>query len=548
MAHHISDALTATETELSTSTNGEEAMMKARHEKWMAEHGRTYKDDVEKAQRFEVFKGNADFIDRTNAAGDKKYILAANKFADVAREEFVAKYTGLTHVSSSRPRKVPRFKYEKLTLSSEDQQAVDWRKRGAVTAVKNQGSCGCAWAFSVVAAMEGIHQISTGNLVSLSEQQLVDCSINLGNNGCHGGTMTRAFQYVVSNGGLTFEDDYPYNGSQGMCKSVQPAVTIIGFQDVRSGDEAILAAAVANQPVSVAVDANNFQFYNGGIFTNDSCGKNLVNHAVTVVGLDIAEDGTNYWLLKNSWGTNWGESGYMRLERGTNACGVAEMATYPVVNPGPMSSPKPAVVPTASPPAPRVVPIRKRKRHMRRVLIISLVAPLFALFICAIISFGFITGHIKGSKDGVDKTNVEDAVQVWGLEGSSSGFTVYDLLQVLDATCNFSEENKLGQGGFGPIYKGRFPDGTEIAVNRLASHSGQGLKEFKNEIQLIAKLQHTNLVRLLGCCCQGEEKMLIYEYLPNKSLDYFIFVVTWLLSMLLRVSSQSNLTYSASGW
>jgi len=112
---------------------------------------------------------------------------------------------------------------------------------------------------------------------------------------------------------------------------------------------------------------------------------------------------------------------------------------------------------------------------------------------------------------------------VWDIEGSNPEFTFYEFSQVLEATNNFSVENKLGQGGFGPVYKGQFPDGLDIAVKRLASHSGQGLTEFKNEVQLIAKLQHRNLVRLLGCCSQGEEKMLIYEYLLNKSLDFFIF-------------------------
>ncbi|CAD6256426.1 unnamed protein product [Miscanthus lutarioriparius] len=117
----------------------------------------------------------------------------------------------------------------------------------------------------------------------------------------------------------------------------------------------------------------------------------------------------------------------------------------------------------------------------------------------------------------------DDEALVWGMEGKSSQLMVYDFTEVLQATGDFSEENKLEQGGFGPVYKGRFPDGMEIAVKRLSSHSGQGFMEFKNEIQLIAKLQHTNLVRLLGCCSQGEEKILVYEYLPNKSLDFFIF-------------------------
>ncbi|CAL4992847.1 unnamed protein product [Urochloa decumbens] len=184
----------------------------------------------------------------------------------------------------------------------------------------------------------------------------------------------------------------------------------------------------------------------------------------------------------------------------------------------------PVVAPPASVPALEVVPVQKHKRHISRVLIVSLVVPLLALFICVTISIRLISRRIKGkgSQD-MNKTNVKkDEMQDWELEGSS-GFTAYDFSQVLEATGNFSEENKLGQGGFGPVYKGRFADGMEIAVKRLASHSGQGLKEFKNEIQLIAKLQHTNLVRLLGYCCQGDEKILIYEYLPNKSLDFFIF-------------------------
>ncbi|RCV38865.1 hypothetical protein SETIT_8G176800v2 [Setaria italica] len=174
------------------------------------------------------------------------------------------------------------------------------------------------------------------------------------------------------------------------------------------------------------------------------------------------------------------------------------------------------------PPAVLAVTRRKHKRGM-----IKVVLPLLASIIGLIISFIFIKRRrIKGngSQDKHTKMNVkEDEAIVWGLEGRSSEFMIYDFPQVLEATANFSAENKLGQGGFGPVYKGRFPDGLEIAVKRLASHSGQGFTEFKNEVQLIAKLQHTNLVRLLGCCSQEEEKILIYEYLPNKSLDLFIF-------------------------
>ncbi|TVU23142.1 hypothetical protein EJB05_30253, partial [Eragrostis curvula] len=142
-----------------------------------------------------------------------------------------------------------------------------------------------------------------------------------------------------------------------------------------------------------------------------------------------------------------------------------------------------------------------------------------------VILFGFIRRHGKGkvSEEKVKMKVTEDEELIWGLEGRNSEFMVYDFAQVIEATGNFSERNKLGKGGFGPVYKGRFPDGLEIAVKRLAARSVQGFTEFKNEIQPIAKLQHTNLVRLLGCCTHGEEKILIYEYLPNKSLDFFIF-------------------------
>jgi len=157
---------------------------------------------------------------------------------------------------------------------------------------------------------------------------------------------------------------------------------------------------------------------------------------------------------------------------------------------------------------------------------IKVLIPILASVVGLVISFIFIRQRCKKGKGYQYRTKMnvkEDDVIVWGLQGRHSGFMVYDFSQILDATANFSEENKLGQGGFGPVYKGRFPDGLEIAVKRLASHTGQGFTQFKNEIQLTAKLQHTNLVRLLGCCSKEEEKILIYEYLPNKSLDLFIF-------------------------
>jgi cathepsin L len=141
--------------------------------------------------------------------------------------------------------------------------------------------------------------------------------------------MDNAFEYIINNGGITTGDAYQYTAIQDMCQSVQSAVTISGYQDVPRYDEEALAVAVSNQPVSVGVDANNFQFYDGGVMTADSCGTDL-NHAVTIVGYGTAEDGSLYWLIKNSWGETWGEGGYLRLERGFNTCGVAMLASYPV--------------------------------------------------------------------------------------------------------------------------------------------------------------------------------------------------------------------------
>ncbi|KAM3207459.1 hypothetical protein ACQJBY_062607 [Aegilops geniculata] len=163
------------------------------------------------------------------------------------------------------------------------------------------------------------------------------------------------------------------------------------------------------------------------------------------------------------------------------------------------------------------------------VIAMSVAAPLALVAFCVIVYCRRLRGrrNKNGTKILREKRSYKlqegDQELVWDMEAGLSGFTVYDFHEILEATSNFSEENKLGEGGFGPVYKGHFLEGLEIAVKRLASHSGQGVLEFKNEVQLIAKLQHRNLVRLLGCCSQGEEKILVYEYLPNKSLDFYIF-------------------------
>ncbi|XP_066317745.1 senescence-specific cysteine protease SAG39-like [Miscanthus floridulus] len=314
------------------------AAMASRHEKWMAEHGRTYKDEAEKARRLEIFRANAEFIDSFNAAGKHSHRLATNRFADLTDEEFRAARTGF------RPRPAPaaagsggggRFRYENFSLA-DAAQSVDWRAMGAVTGVKDQGECGCCWAFSAVAAVEGLNKIRTGRLVSLSEQELVDCDVNGEDQGCEGGLMDDAFQFIQRRGGLASESGYPYQGEDGSCRSSAAsarAASIRGHEDVPRNNEAALAAAVANQPVSVAINGEDyaFRFYDSGVLGGE-CGTDL-NHAITAVGYGTAADGSRYWLMKNSWGASWGEGGYVRIRRGVRGqgvCGLAKLPSYPV--------------------------------------------------------------------------------------------------------------------------------------------------------------------------------------------------------------------------
>lgn len=333
----------------SSSRTDDEVM--AIYEAWLVKHGKVYNALGEKEKRFQIFKDNLRFIDEHNAQ-DRPYKVGLNRFADLTNEEYRSTYLG----TKIRGQKKVSQRYAPR-VGDDLPSFVDWRKEGAVVGVKDQGSCGSCWAFSTIAAVEGISKIVTGDLVSLSEQELVDCDTSY-NEGCNGGLMDYAFEFIIKNGGIDSEEDYPYKGYDSRCDQYRKnakVVSIDDYEDVPANDEKALQKAVANQPVAVAIEGGGraFQLYVSGIFT-ETCGTSL-DHGVAVVGYGT-ENGFDYWIVRNSWGASWGEDGYIRMERNlasspTGKCGIAIEPSYPIKkgqnppNPGP-SPPSPVKPPT----------------------------------------------------------------------------------------------------------------------------------------------------------------------------------------------------------
>ncbi|KAF3655577.1 Actinidain [Capsicum annuum] len=330
--------------------------VRALYESWLIEHGKSYNALGEKEKRFEIFKDNLKYIDEHNSIPNKSYKLGLTKFADLTNDEYKSTYLGY---KSDRSRLLKNKSDRYLPKVGEKlPESVDWREKGALVDIKNQGSCGSCWAFSAVAAIESINQITTGELISLSEQELIDCDRSY-NEGCNGGLMDYAFQFVIKNGGIDSEEDYPYVEGDGTCDTFRKnakVVKIDSYEDVPENNERALQKALVHQPVSIAVEAGgkDFQHYKSGIFTG-RCGT-AVDHGVVAVGYGT-ENGMDYWIVRNSWGASWGEKGYLKMERNIASrqgkCGLAIEPSYPVKsgpnppNPGP-SPPTPAALAVVS--------------------------------------------------------------------------------------------------------------------------------------------------------------------------------------------------------
>jgi C1A family cysteine protease len=307
-------------------------------EDFKAKFGRHYPNAQEESYRHKVFRESLTLIDAENAKG-KSYTLGVTNFADLTFDEWRSQYlTG--YIPSAKKTSLGAFR---APAGFEAPDSVDWTAKGAVTPVKNQAQCGSCWSFSTTGALEGASVIAGRPLTSLSEQNILDC--DKGGNKCQGGSMDQAFDWVAQNGLLSEADDSYKCADQASttCKSstcptggskVLAVGDVTGHTDVDQ-TEGALEAAVAKQPVSVAIEAdqNVFQHYTGGVLTNEACGENL-DHGVLVVGYGT-DKGQKYWKVKNSWGTTFGEQGYIRIERGASQtggeCGIRKGAVFPTV-------------------------------------------------------------------------------------------------------------------------------------------------------------------------------------------------------------------------
>jgi len=293
--------------------------------RWSGQHGKSY-TALEMRTRYTIWRKNVDYINMWNGRKSNT-TLAMNRFGDMTNTEFSKFFLGFKQTS-----KVTK---SAITARAGLPASYSWVDQGAVTGIKNQEQCGSCWSFSTTGSVEGCHFIGTKNLVSLSEQNLMDCSYSQGNQGCDGGLMTQAMDYIISNGGIDTESSYPYTAQDGTCNynAANAGSTLSSYNNVASGDEGALQTSVYTGPTSVAIDASqsSFQFYSSGVYSDPDCSSSQLDHGVLAVGWGTdSSSSQDYWIVKNSWGTDWGQQGYIWMARNdNNMCGIATMATLP---------------------------------------------------------------------------------------------------------------------------------------------------------------------------------------------------------------------------
>jgi cathepsin L len=299
---------------------------------------RQYASAEEELNRRSIWEANVAMIRNHNLEADigvHTYTLGMNRFGDMTNAEITRQMNGLDLSLKDKLTGLDRHTY-RAPANFVAPTSVDWRPKGYVTPIKDQGQCGSCWAFSATGSLEGQHFAKTKSLVSLSEQNLVDCSGKYGNMGCRGGLMDYAFQYIKENMGIDTESSYPYEARDDTCRfnARNVGATDTGFVDVKAQSEMDLQNAIATVgPISVAIDASrsSFQFYKSGVYNEPMCSSVQLDHGVLAVGYDSV-NGQDYYIVKNSWGTSWGNMGYIWMSRNkNNQCGICTVASYPTV-------------------------------------------------------------------------------------------------------------------------------------------------------------------------------------------------------------------------
>ena len=304
-----------------------DAIMFQQFQKFIKKYQKKYNSINEFLARYEVFRRN---VMETFKEENSSYRSGITKFSDLTHQEFAKTYLNLNYDALA----VANFNPHIVKVSNAAPASWDWRDKGYVSAVKDQGSCGSCWAFATVANLEGLYYKGKGKMVTMSEQMLVDCDTY--DSACNGGLMEYAFTWLQENGGIMTDTDYPYKGSKKTCSSVASKyvdMTITGYTKLGSSsstwspvdEDEIKEFLYETGPLAVALNANPLQTYSSGILdkTSSQCSSSGINHAVTMVGYGTdTSSSKDYWIVKNSWGKSWGESGYFRIRRGNGTCGI----------------------------------------------------------------------------------------------------------------------------------------------------------------------------------------------------------------------------------